>query len=162
MRRAFQYAPYAVVVLAVLSLVGWFRAEQHRLEHESDNTFHFEEPEWANHLADIRAAVRQQPSEEAKLVTLANLMTAPYRQQNLPLRFKVIHTDDGTLVLRLNAAVVVPRWYTARAARLAHSEAQRLIGREVPIHIYETYIVGRSRLIGIYRARNGTVEVAFR
>jgi hypothetical protein len=32
----------------------------------------------------------------------------------------------------------------------------------VPVHIYETYIVGSARLIGVCRARNGTVEVALR
>jgi hypothetical protein len=28
------------------------------------------------------------------------------------------------------------------------------------VYIYETYIVGKARLIGICRARNGVVEVA--
>jgi len=162
MRRAWRYAPYFVLVLAAVGLLGWFRVEQSRAEHQLNSTYEFYEPDWSQHLPRIRQAIARQPTEEAKLAALAEMLTMPYRNENAPLRFKAIKEADGTLALRLNAAVVVPRWYTARAARLAHTEARQLLGREVPIHIYETYIVGRSRLIGFCREHAGTVEVAFR
>ncbi|MCS7272803.1 MAG: hypothetical protein NZ550_01470 [Fimbriimonadales bacterium] len=162
MRGAFRYAPHAIAILAVVGLMGWFRAEQRRLEREPEGAFHLEEPDWTRHLTYIRAAVQQQPTEAAKLATLADLMTQPYRQQSMPLRFKAMRASDGRLVLRLTVAAAVPRWYTARAARLAHIEASRLLKREVPIHIYETYLAGRPHLIGICRTRNGILEVAFR
>lgn len=161
MRRVLRYAPYLGLLVIALGLLGWFRVEQNRMERQINSPFQFSEPDWAQHLPRIRQAVRPAAPEVVQLRALADALTAPYREVNAPLRFKVIQQSDGAPALRLNAAMAVPRWYTARAARLAYTEARRLLGREVPIHIYETYIVGRARLIGVCRERAGTLEVAF-
>ena len=88
---------------------------------------------------------------------IARMMSTAHRQVECAPELK-----GRVALLRLNAAAALPRWYTARAARLGYDEATRALGREVPVHIYETYIVGSARLIGVCRARNGTVEVALR
>lgn len=160
MKRALRYAPYVCLLLVGLGLLGWLQNEQRRAEERLQETAQFGEPDWSQHLPALRQKVDQQPTSEAKLAVLADLLTAPYRQHDAPLRFRVIELENGERALRLNAAVVVPRWYAARAARLGYEEAKRALGREVPVHIYETYIVGRSRLIGVARERNGAVEVA--
>jgi len=162
MRTIGRFSPYLVILLAVIGLLGWARTEQQRAEDAMHETLDFREPVWNDHLPAVRRQTQQQPTDEAKLRTLADRLTHHYRELDTPLRFKVIQTDDGALALRLNAAAALPRWYTARAARLGYDEATRALGREVPVHIYETYIVGSARLIGICRARNGVVEVALR
>lgn len=160
MKRALRYAPYFCLLLIGLGLLGWLKNEQRRAEESLHETVQFGEPDWSPRLAALRQQVDQQPTSEAKLAALAELLTAPYREHDAPLRFRVIELANGERALRLNAAVVVPRWYAARAARLGYEEAKRALGREVPVHIYETYIVGRSRFIGVAREHNGAVEVA--
>ncbi|MCX7994101.1 MAG: hypothetical protein N2651_10600 [Fimbriimonadales bacterium] len=162
MKRALRYAPYLIVLLAVLGLLGWARFEQRRAERVLNESVSFSEPEWARHLPSIRAAVQRRPTDEAKLTLLTDQITAVYRELDVPLRFKLVKSEASTPMLRLNAAVILPRWYTARAARLAYDEARRALGREIPVHIYETYIVGRSRKIGVCREQDGVVEVALR
>lgn len=162
MQRGSRYAPYLIVLLAFLGLLGWIRYENRRAENFVRESASFAEPSWANALPIIRAEVQRHATEEAKLTALTQHLTAAYRQMDVPLRFKVIRTDENALALRLNAGVMLPRWYTARAARLAYTEARRLLGREIPIHIYETYVVGRSRWIGECQERNGMLEVALR
>lgn len=160
MKRALRYAPYVCLLLIGLSLLGWLQNEQRRAEESLHETVQFGEPNWSQHLPAVRQKVAQQPTSEAKLAALADLLTAPYRRHDAPLRFRVIELENGERALRLNAAVVVPRWYAARAARIAYEEARSALGREVPVYIYETYIVGRSRFIGVARERNGAIEVA--
>ncbi len=155
-------APYLVVLLALLGLLGWIRHEQRREERLLNELTSYSEPDWASRLPAIRAAVRQQSTDVAKLITLAEQITAAYREKDAPLRFKVVQSDDGAPMLRLNAGVMLPRWYTARAARIAYDETRRALGREVPLIIYETYLVGRARRIGECHARNGVLEVVFR
>jgi hypothetical protein len=162
MKRGSRYAPYLIVLLAFLGLLGWIRYEHRRTETLVRESASFSEPNWARILPIIRAEVQQQPTAEAKLTALTHQLTTAYREMDAPLRFKVIRTDDNELVVRLNAGVMLPRWYTARAARIAYTEARRTLGRETPIHIYETYVVGRARLIGECRERNGILEVALR
>ncbi|MFN7162846.1 MAG: hypothetical protein ACK4NB_07255, partial [Fimbriimonadales bacterium] len=147
------------LLLVGLGLLGWLQSEQRRVDARLHETPNFGEPDWSRSLQTLRQQVNRQPTSEAKLAALADLLTAPYRQHDAPLRFRIVY-DNGEPILRLNAAVVVPRWYAARAARIAHEEARRALGREVPVHIYETYIVGQSRFIGVARERNGVVEVA--
>ncbi len=160
MKRALRYTPYVCLLLVVLGLLGWLQSEQRRVDARLHELPNFSEPDWSRSLQTLRQQVNRQPTPEAKLAALADLLTAPYRQHDAPLRFRIVHSADGEPILRLNAAVVVPRWYAARAARIAHEEARRALGREVPVHIYETYIVGQSRFIGVARERNGVVEVA--
>lgn len=162
MKRMLRYAPYLCLLLMGLGLLGWLQNEQKRAEESLHESIQFGEPDWSQQLAAVRQKVDQQPNSESKLAALAESLTAPYRQHDAPLRFRVMELENGERVLRLNAAVVVPRWYTARAARLGYEEARRALGRETPVHIYETYIVGRSRFIGVARERNGVVEVALR
>ncbi|OYT70116.1 MAG: hypothetical protein CFK48_06765 [Armatimonadetes bacterium CP1_7O] len=162
MRRWSRYTPYLIVLLAFLGLLGWIRYEHHRGENFVRESVSFAEPNWANTLPLIRAEAQRHATEETKLAALTQHLTAAYRQMDVPLRFKVVRTDDDALAVRLNAGVMLPRWYTARAARIAHTEARRLLGHEIPIHIYETYVVGRSRWIGDCRERNGILEVALR
>lgn len=159
MKRALRYTPYVCLLLVGLGLLGWLQSEQRRVDARLHETPNFGEPDWSRSLQTLRQQVNRQPTSEAKLAALADLLTAPYRQHDAPLRFRIVY-DNGEPILRLNAAVVVPRWYAARAARIAHEEARRALGREVPVHIYETYIVGQSRFIGVARERNGVVEVA--
>lgn len=160
MKRALCYAPYVCLLLIGLGLLGWLQNEQRRAEESLHETVQFGEPDWSQHLGAVRQQVDRQPTSETKLTALADLLTAPYRLHDAPLRFRVIKLQNGERALRLNAAVVVPRWYAARAARLGCEEAKRALGREVPVHIYETYIVGRSQFIGVARERDGAVEVA--
>ncbi|MCS7208749.1 MAG: hypothetical protein NZ874_04175 [Fimbriimonadales bacterium] len=160
MKRGCRYAPYLIVLLAALGFLGWIDLEHRRVEEMVRESLSFSEPDWAEHLPTIRKQVQAQQTDTAKLLTLADQLTVPYRQIDAPLRFKVVQTDSGQLVLRLNAAAALPRWYTARAARIAYNEARRALGRETPVHIYETYIVGQSRLMGVCRERDGRVEVA--
>jgi|AFSR01.1.fsa_nt_gi hypothetical protein len=162
MKTIGRLSPYLIIVLAVVGLLGWARIEQRRAEEVQYGGIEVHEPIWSDYLPAVRQEALQQPTEEAKLRTLADRLTHHYRELDTPLRFKVIATDDGALALRLNVAAALPRWYTARAARLGYDEATRALGREVPVYIYETYIVGKARLIGICRARNGIVEVALR
>ncbi|MFN4032758.1 MAG: hypothetical protein ACK4ME_03935 [Fimbriimonadales bacterium] len=160
MKRALRYTPYVCLLLMGLGLLGWLQSEQQRADARLHETPNFGEPDWSRSVQTLRQQVDREPTPEAKLATLADLLTAPYRQHDAPLRFRIAYSADGEPILRLNAAVVVPRWYAARAARIAHEEARRALGRETPVHIYETYIVGPSRFIGVTRERNGVVEVA--
>jgi len=162
MKTIVRLSPYLAILLAVVGLLSWARLEQRRAEEAQYEGIAMREPMWNKHLPAVREATRQQPTEAAKLQILADRLTRHYRELDTPLRFKVIETDDGTLALRLNVAAALPRWYTARAARLGYDEATRALGREAPVYIYETYIVGKARLIGICRSRNGIVEVALR
>ncbi|MFN3690587.1 MAG: hypothetical protein ACK4UU_06660 [Fimbriimonadales bacterium] len=162
MKAVLRYTPYLSVLLVFLGLLGWIHHEQRRAERFLNEPTTYSDPDWARLLPAIRAAVRRQPDDAAKLTTLAEQLTIAYRQQDVPLRFKVVHMEDGTLALRLNAGVVAPRWYTARAARTAYEETRRALGRAVPLFIYETYLVGRARRIGECRTRNGVLEVVFR
>lgn len=162
MKRGLRFAVYGILLLVGLGLLGWLRAEQRRAEEPSYEVFTFNEPDWARWLPALRQTAAQHSSEADRLNVLANLLTAPYREQDAPLRFRVMTEPDGRLVLRLNAGMLVPRWYTARAAQTAYREARHLLGRETPVYIYETYIVGKPRLIGVCRERNGVVEVALR
>jgi hypothetical protein len=162
MKRGSRYAPYLIVLLAFLGLLGWIRYEHRRTENLVRESASFSEPNWASVLPVIRTDVQRQPTEEAKLAALTQQLTDAYREMDAPLRFKVIRTDDNELAVRLNAGVMLPRWYTARAARLVYTEARSTLGRETPVYIYETYVVGRSRLIGECRERNGILEVALR
>jgi hypothetical protein len=162
MRTIGRFSLYLVILLAAAGLLNWARTEQRRAEDALHETLGFREPVWSDCLPAIRKETQQQPTDEAKLRTLADRLTHHYRELDTPLRFKVIKTDDGAMALRLNVAVALPRWYTARAARLGYDEARRALGREVPVHIYETYIIGKARLIGVCRDRNGVVEVALR
>ncbi|MCS6920133.1 MAG: hypothetical protein NZM28_10210, partial [Fimbriimonadales bacterium] len=150
------------VLLAFLGLLGWIRHEQRREERLLNELSSYSEPDLANRLPTIREAVRRQPTDAAKLTVLTKQLTAAYREMDAPLRFKVVQSENEQPILRLNAGVMLPRWYTARAARIAYDEARRALGREVPLHIYETYLVGRARRIGECRAHNGVLEVAFR
>lgn len=162
MRIIRRLAPYLIILVVAVGLLSWARTEQRRAEDAMHETIDFREPVWNTHLPSLREAIRQQPTDTARLHTLADRLTHHYRELDTPLRFKVIETEEGTLALRLNAAAALPRWYTARAARLGYDEATRALGREVPVHIYETYIVGSAQRIGICRARDGVVEVALR
>ncbi|BCW95376.1 MAG: hypothetical protein WHS44_00445 [Fimbriimonadales bacterium] len=162
MRKVGRLAPYLLILLAAVGLLSWARVEQRRSEDAMHESMVFDEPVWSRYLPEIRHEAQRQPTDEAKLASLAELLTRRYREQDAPLRFKVIRTDEGALALRLNAAAALPRWYTARAARLGYEEATRALGREVRVHIYETYIVGSAQLIGVCRARDGVVEVALR
>ncbi|GIV08369.1 MAG: hypothetical protein KatS3mg019_0460 [Fimbriimonadales bacterium] len=160
MTRALRYAPYFCLLLVGLGVLGWLKNEQRRAEESFHETVPFGEPNWSPRLAALRQQVDRQPTRDAKLAALADLLTAHYREHDAPLRFRVMELTNGERALRLNAAVVVPRWYAARAARRGYEEAKRALGREVPVRVYETYIVGRSRFIGIARERDGVVEVA--
>ena len=160
MKTIGRFSPYLVILLEVAGVLGWARTEQRRAEEAQYEGIEVREPVWNDRLPAVRQETLQQPTDEAKLRTLTDRLTHHYRELDAPLRFKVIATDDGALALRLNAAAALPRWYTARAARLGYDEATRALGREAPVYIYETYIVGKARLIGICRARNGVVEVA--
>ncbi|MFN7017856.1 MAG: hypothetical protein ACK4RG_01115 [Fimbriimonadales bacterium] len=162
MKMMLRYTPYLSVLLAFLGLLGWVFYEQHREERFLNEPTTYSDPDWASRLPAIREAVRRQPNDAAKLTLLTEQLTAAYREQDVPLRFKVVQSEDGGLALRLNAGVIAPRWYTARAARIAYEETRRALGREIPLHIYETYLVGRARHIGECRTRNGVLEVAFR
>jgi len=157
-----RYAPYLIVLLAFLGLLGWIRYEHRRAENFVRESASFAEPNWANALPLIRAEVQRHATEESKLAALTHHLTAAYRQMDVPLRFKMVRTNDDTLAVRLNAGVMLPRWYTARAARIAYTEARRMLGREIPVHIYETYVVGRSRWIGECRERDGILKVTLR
>lgn len=162
MRVIGRLAPYLMILVVAAGLLSWARSEQRRAEDAMHEMLDFREPAWDTRLPALREAIRQQPTDTAKLHTLADRLTRYYRELDTPLRFKVIETDEGALALRLNAAAALPRWYTARAARLGYDEATRALGREVPVHIYETYIVGSAQLIGVCRARDGVVEVVLR
>ncbi|MCX7924554.1 MAG: hypothetical protein N2554_01940 [Fimbriimonadales bacterium] len=162
MKIVARYTPYLLVLLAFLGLLGWIRHEQRREERFLNEPTYYAEPDWANRLPAIREATRRQPSDAAKLTVLTEQLTAAYRAKDAPLRFKVVQHEGKQVALRLNAGVMLPRWYTARAARIAYEEARRALGREVPLYIYETYLVGRARRIGECRAHNGVLEVAFR
>lgn len=162
MKHGLRYAPYWVVLLAFLGLLGWTRFEHRRADSFVRESVSFAEPNWANILLQIRTEMQRDSTEEAKLTALTQQLTTVYRQLDVPLRFKVIRMHDHGLAVRLNAGVMLPRWYTARAARIAYTEARRILGRETPIYIYETYVVGRSRWIGTCRERNGILEVALR
>lgn len=162
MKRGLRYAPYLILLLLGIGLFGWLRVEQRRNEERLHESVQFGEPDWTLHLAELRRTVQAEPSPDARLEMLARQLTRYYRTHEAPLRFRVARDANGDTILRLNAALIVPRWYSARAARVAYQEARRALGREVRVHIYETYIVGAPRFIGICRERDGVVEVAMR
>lgn len=116
MRKVGRLAPYLLILLAAVGLLSWARVEQRRSEDAMHESMVFDEPVWSRYLPEIRHEAQRQPTDEAKLASLAELLTRRYREQDAPLRFKVIRTDEGALALRLNAAAALPRWYTARRA----------------------------------------------
>lgn len=158
-RRRWRWLFSLALALGVLFLLGWFRYEQQQWLNQAVNEF---EPVYpAQHPPEeaVRQLALHEPNERARLERLTQQFTLRFRAHEVPLRARVAESGDS---VRLYTAVSIPRWYTARVARQLWRETLWATEREHAIPIYETYVFGRSRQIGVCERNPQTGEVEVR
>lgn len=149
-----------ILCVGLLGTIAWLGYESRRLGQIYRTEYEFELAQSEPSLRAIQQAIANIPEEHVRWETFARPFTEHYRENQIPIRVRAVPKMDGTLEMRLYSGVSLPRWYTARIARTLWQEANACLKAQAPIAIYETNVVGRSRLIGVcQQSGDGAIEV---
>ncbi len=159
-RRRWRWVVWLTLAVGGLFLIGWFQHTQQSWFTPAGSEYEPVYPTQHPTEEAIRQLALLEPNEKVRLERLAQQFTARFRQYEVPLRARFQEGDESPM--RLYAAMSVPRWYIARVARQLWRETFWATGREHTLPIYETYIFGQSRQIGVCERNPQTGEVEVR